>query len=232
MNWLLVIILVIILFAAIRGACKGLLRVLFSLVSVIVLIVLVSFATPHVSNFIQQHTGLDQTIATRISDKMQTSVETGAESAVEDQQQGLEAAGIRLPTALQKVLIKDGLSGVENTVSQRGVYDRTGEWMAGIIISVLAFLIALLIAAIIVGLIGKATDVVNHIPLIGGVNRFLGFFAGGFQGFILVWLLFALVGILSGTTAGGTLVDNIEENAFLAFLYQHNLVLSILGQVL
>ena len=232
MNWLLVVVLLIILFAAIHGACKGLLRVLFSLVSIVVLIVLVSFATPHVADFIQQHTGLDQRIAAQISDKMQASVETAAENTVESQQQGLESAGIHLPAALQKVLVKEGVSSAENTVSQSGIYDRTGEWMAGIIISVLAFLIALLIAAIIVGLIGKATDVVNHIPLIGGVNRFLGFFAGGFQGVILVWLLFALLSIMSVTSTGGVLTDSIEKNTFLSLLYQHNLVLSILGQVL
>ena len=81
------------------------------------------------------------------------------------------------------MLVKEGVSSAENTVSQSGIYDRTGEWMAGIIISVLAFLIALLIAAIIVGLIGKATDVVNHIPLIGGVNRFLLYQLSYFRNF-------------------------------------------------
>ena len=78
----------------------------------------------------------------------------------------------------------------------------------------------------------KGDRCVNHIPLIGGVNRFLGFFAGGFQGVILVWLLFALLSIMSVTSTGGVLTDSIEKNTFLSLLYQHNLVLSILGQVL
>lgn len=232
MNWLLVIVLLIILFSAIRGACKGLLRVLFSLVSVIVLIVLVSFATPYVTGFIQQHTQLDSVIAEKISDRMRSSAESTVEGTAQEQQQNLENAGIHLPEALQKVLVKDGAAGVENTISESGIYDKTGEWMAGIIISVLSFLITLLIAAVIVWMIGRTTDVVNHIPLIGGINRFLGFFAGGFQGFIIVWLLFALISVVGGTVTGSRLAESIEANAFLGFLYQHNLVLSILGQML
>lgn len=232
MNWLLVIVLLIILFSAIRGCCKGFLRVLFSLVSVIVLIVLVSYATPHVTGFIQEHTQLDQKIAERISDKMQTSTEATMENAADTQQKGLEDAGIYLPESIQKVLIKEGVSTVESTVSQSGVYEKTGQWMAGVIISVLAFLIALLLGILIVWMIGRATDVVNHIPVIGGINRFLGFFAGGFQGIIAVWLLFLIISIMSGTDAGGVLAEHVEENTFLSFLYQHNLVLNILSHML
>ena len=52
MNWLLVIILIIILLLMIHGWRKGMLRILFSIVAIVVLIVLVAFATPHISGFI------------------------------------------------------------------------------------------------------------------------------------------------------------------------------------
>ena len=53
MNWLLVIILIIILLLMIHGWRKGMLRILFSIVAIVVLIVLVAFATPHISGFIK-----------------------------------------------------------------------------------------------------------------------------------------------------------------------------------
>ena len=46
MNWLLLVVVGLILFCAIRGWRRGLLRILYSLISVILLIGLISYATP------------------------------------------------------------------------------------------------------------------------------------------------------------------------------------------
>ncbi len=229
MNWLLIIVLLIIVFSAVRGFWRGLLRVLFSLVSVIVLIGLVTFATPHVSQFIADHTQIDTVISENISAKIQNSAETAVDSAISNQKEGLEAAGISLPDVLEKHIFEKGVQGAEHAVADTGIYEQAGDQMAGIVIAVVSFLVALIFACIVVWLIGKATDVVNKIPIIKGINRFLGFFAGGFEGFIIVWLFFMLVSIISGSQLGQHLIQNINDSEFLAFLYNHNAVLAIVS---
>lgn len=229
MNWLLIIVLLIIVFSAVRGFWRGLLRVLFSLVSVLVLIGLVTFATPHVSQFIADHTQIDTVISENISAKIQNSAETAVDSAISNQKEGLEAAGISLPDVLEKHIFEKGVQGAEHAVADTGIYEQAGDQMAGIVIAVVSFLVALIFACIVVWLIGKATDVVNKIPIIKGINRFLGFFAGGFEGFIIVWLFFMLVSIISGSQLGQHLIQNINDSEFLAFLYNHNAVLAIVS---
>lgn len=229
MNWLLIIVLLIIVFSAVRGFWRGLLRVLFSLVSVLVLIGLVTFATPHVSQFIADHTQIDTVISENISAKIQNSAETAVDSAISNQKEGLEAAGISLPDVLEKHIFEKGVQGAEHAVADTGIYEQAGDQMAGIVIAVVSFLVALIFACIVVWLIGKATDVVNKIPIIKGINRFLGFFAGGFEGFIIVWLFFMLVSIISGSQLGQHLMQNINDSEFLAFLYNHNAVLAIVS---
>ena len=49
MNWLLLVVAGLILFCAVRGWRRGLLRILYSLVSVVLLIGLISYATPYIS---------------------------------------------------------------------------------------------------------------------------------------------------------------------------------------
>ena len=100
--------------------------------------------------------------------------------------------------------------------------------MADVIVGILAFLIALLLAVIIVWIIGKATDIVNKIPVIKGINRFLGIFAGALQGFIVVWLLFMLVALISGTSIGKILISCINDSRFLYVLYENNVILEII----
>ena len=71
MNWLLIIILIIILLLMIHGWRKGMLRILFSIVAIVVLIVLVAFATPHISGFIKEHTGVYTALEERCTEKFQ-----------------------------------------------------------------------------------------------------------------------------------------------------------------
>ena len=71
MNWLFIIVLIIIAIFAVRGWSRGLLRMLYSLVSVVLLMVLMSYATPHISNFIKENTGIHQTVQERCADTLQ-----------------------------------------------------------------------------------------------------------------------------------------------------------------
>ena len=47
------------------------LRILFSIVAIVVLIVLVAFATPHISGFIKEHTGVYTALEERCTEKFQ-----------------------------------------------------------------------------------------------------------------------------------------------------------------
>ena len=230
MNWLLVIVLAIILFSAVIGARKGFLRLLFSLIAVILLVGLVAYATPHVSGYIQEHTKLGAVISDHVAGKIENSMETAVDSAVDSQAQSLEAAGIHLPEILQEAIFEKGVDAAEGAIAQTGIYQQMGDQVAGIVLAVISFVIALVIALLILFVIGKVTDLANKIPVIKGINRFFGFFAGGFLGFVLVWLIFMLIGIMSGTSLGQLLLEQIQENQFLSVLYNDNLLLEIIVQ--
>lgn len=62
MNWLLIIVLAVLLFSAIRGWRMGLLRLLYSLVSGILLIVLIAYAIPYVTDFLKKYVMAVQTM--------------------------------------------------------------------------------------------------------------------------------------------------------------------------
>ena len=61
--------------------------------------------------------------------------------------------------------------------------------------------------------------------LIKGVNRLLGGLAGLLQGLLLVWLLLLLTAIACTSQLGQTLIGEIQESAFLSYLYNHNAIL-------
>ncbi len=70
MNWMLIIVIIIFLIAIFRGWRRGLLRLLFSLVSIVVLIWLFSALNPYISSFIKEHTGLYEWIEERCTQRI------------------------------------------------------------------------------------------------------------------------------------------------------------------
>lgn len=62
MNWVLMLVLLVLVCCAIYGYTKGFLRIVFSLVAWVIVLVFVSWATPHVSQWIQENTTIYEKI--------------------------------------------------------------------------------------------------------------------------------------------------------------------------
>ena len=225
MNWLLVIVLIVLLFCAVSGARRGCLRVLFSLISWIILIAVVGALTPSMGEFLIEKTALEERISERVAGNLQESAEESMEDAAES---GLESAGISLPEPLQELILEDSAEAA----AESGIYEEAGERVADVLIMILAFLIVLILGIIIISLIGRATKAVNRIPVIGKINRVLGFFAGGFKGLLIVWILFLFISIFGAAGLGETALAYIDSSAFLTLLYENNLILTFIAALI
>ena len=221
MNWLLIVILVVFLLLLIHGWRKGFLRILFSLAAILVLIGLVSFATPHISGFLKEHTGIYTMLEERCAERIQTRAEGEAETEDSgDAPSESSVAGISLPQKAVAYLTDGG-----DAAESGSVYQTLGGRAADLILSGASFLIALILAIIIVKLIDAGLGLVNHIPVLSGINRALGLFAGIFEGFLLVSIFFLFVALIAGTDLGKLLTGYIDESKFLSFIYQKNIIL-------
>ena len=56
----------------------------------------------------------------------------------------------------------------------------------------------------------------------------LGIFAGGFQGLLLIWLLFLLLTLFAATDLGKMCIEQIDQNVVLRYLYYDNALSKIL----
>lgn len=223
MNWLLVITLIIILLLMIHGWRKGMLRILFSIVAIVVLIVLVAFATPHISGFIKEHTGVYTALEERCTEKFQ---QQAGEEAGQSAESVFAAAGISFPEKVTSYLQESSADLLENT----GIGQAIGQRTADLILSGASFLIALILAVILVKLIDHALKIVDHIPILKGINRGLGLLAGIFEAYILISLFFLFVALIAGTEAGKLLTGFIDESRFLSFLYDQNILWKFLSK--
>lgn len=71
MNWVLMLVLLVLVCCAIYGYTKGFLRIVFSLVAWVIVLVFVSWATPHVSQWIQENTTIYEKIEAACEESVQ-----------------------------------------------------------------------------------------------------------------------------------------------------------------
>lgn len=214
MNWLFIIVAIVFLIFMIRGWAKGFLRLLFSLVSVLVIIGLMSWLAPKVATGLQEHTPIYQMVQDRCEEKIQEKFETEASSFEEC----IEEESIALPHKVIGYLVENGETALENA----GVYQNIAARMAQMLLSGVSFLIGFLIAIIIVKTIGKMLGIIDHIPILNGMNRLLGLLGGLAEGYIIISLFFAGLVLFSTTKIGLTLTQHIDQSVLLSKLYYNN----------
>lgn len=221
MNWLLLI--VILFFAAnlVWGHRQGFLRVLFSLGGWILVLAFIVCTSPHISQYLYEHTKIPAKIEERCTRELQESVEEAMEERAQELQDSetgggelLREIGIMLPTVL-----------VEKMLTDSGTYEQLSQDISSLAVKGISYVVALVAALVLYALIQKIIKWIDKIPIIGGINRQLGVIAGGIKALIILWVFFAITATFAGTDWGRFILSYVYEAPILLWFYEHNLVL-------
>lgn len=238
MNILLIIVIAILAGCIFGGYKKGFLRIVYSLVAWILVMAFVYISTPFIKGFLINATTIDERIEAYCEEAVRNPIETQIEKetagAVEDTANALEDAGlaelgINLPENIIEDIVAQTSGAANNFLEESGTYAAVAQGLADFILQGMSFFIAFIIGGILSIIISCALGIVSKIPILSGANRTLGIFAGALEGLLVVWTIFYFIAICSASEAGAQLVSYIYDNAFLAFLYENNLVLTLIN---
>ena len=128
-------------------------------------------------------------------------------------QNSIEGSDMELLDALRVL-------GMENAVS---------GYLADEILRWAAFLIALLLAGVLIRGIVFSLGIVSHLPILHGLNKTAGLLLGFAEGVVLVWIFFVVITVCASTSVGGQLLKMTAQSSILSWLYRNNLLLNWLG---
>jgi uncharacterized membrane protein required for colicin V production len=240
MNWLVIVVVLVIAWSMVSGYRKGFLRVLYSLVEWMLILAFVSWASPYVADFIMNQTKIPEYIEARCMENITNTQEeqmTGLSGS--ELGEKLETLGISLPDSLTDKLFDSAEPQIDNALSaagdkteelleKSGIYELLAQKVTELAVNGIAYVLTLIAALIVFQLLGHLLGVFNMIPMLGGINRGLGFVAGSLQGLLIIWLLFAAAAAGAGTGWGRFLISYIAEAPVLVWLYQNNLLVTLL----
>lgn len=232
MNWLLICIIAVVILCVLYGYWKGFLRILFSLVSIVLLLAIVTIATPYIGGFLEESTDIPATIEQQCLEHIRMSSQEQVDDALtngqNDRQKLLEEAGIRLPDKAWEKLLDSGVNATNEALEASGLYETVAESMAHFIVNGIASFIALVLGLILLFVLARVLNIVSKIPVIKEVNHFLGIISGLVLALVLVWLFFYFVTVLCASPFGLMMMDYIRQSVVLTWLYENNMLLYLI----
>lgn len=243
-NIALIAVIIIIFWAAVNGYRRGLLGILFGLLSWVFIFIFILWTSPAIATALRT-TSLDETI----QDKAQTYINQhlpSDDSSIDDEkaQSGTNTAGTvlagiesKIPDFLQSSLgtaveaARQKTEEIESTKAaevEAQVTETAAEKITDQAIRGIAHFIAFLLALLICAVIRNIIHLVDQTPVIHGINRFIGTGIGVFNGLFIVWILMYLAACLSVLPFCQKALQQIQQNWVLTWLFEHNLFQMIL----
>ena len=134
---------------------------------------------------------------------------------------------VDIPEIYKELLVDNNNDEIYNRLGAETFPQYVGNYLAKLIINMIAFFGTFILVTIIVRAIVFAMDIVAELPVLGLVNRLAGGLAGIVGALIIVWTIFLLITLLYTTTIGRELYYTIQSDSILKTIYDFNPILRL-----
>ena len=216
MNWTLLAILAILIVNVLIGIKKGLIKMLFSALSVVVVVIITSIFAPKLAEYLKDNTTWDDSL------KAKTESFLLDKGIIKDNVE-IDVSELPLPD-----MIKDKIAdGTEDFIEQgvKGYNEAVVSKVSGVIFSAIVYIVFFIVAMALTSIICMILDVVSKLPVLNQINKTAGGIIGFIQGLIVVWLFMIIVMIFGNTEFAMAVHKDINANPILTFLYDKNAIM-------
>lgn len=216
------------LICIIVGWHQGLFRVIVSTAALVASLVVAIYVAPHVSGFLQEKTQIDDDIANHISKELRYS------DAGEELTRGMQVAVINdlpVPESIKKNILNNNNDEMYDMLEATGVHEYISKSVAVVILNTAVFLILMVMSRIFFFCFSGIVKGLTKLPIVKSIDKLGGGVLGAIKGVIYLWLFFTLLSIMSTFEICQQLIEQIQNNLLLNLLYQHNLLLDIVGDL-
>lgn len=221
-NWLLIGILVVVGVCIYHGYRVGLMRMVLSVATFLVTIVLVRLLAPVGVQMLKSneyvYNGIRQPVEELLEEHVNGQVRT--EEVLENVHLSEDVKSSILEAA-QGI----GIEEIELFTPQiKGV---TADCITLKLIDMLAYVILFFLINVVLRVICTLLNSFSKLPVIKGVNKLAGGAIGLIEGVVFMWLVFVIITIFSATVWGGWCFEQIAASQILSVLYANNIFLTI-----
>lgn len=230
-NVLTIVVLAILAISTFIGWKKGLIRMVLSLVSLILALILAWILFPHVSSIIGGFKPISEGLHGKVSEVLtETFTEvlpdvTPDSTGTENQNTLIDA--LPLPQQLKDSLSKNNNIDIYEALGVDGFVEYLATSVTSLVIKAISLLLTLVIAFVGLHLLLNLIDLVAKLPVLSTFNQTGGAVAGLVIGYLIMQVLFLLITTFSATEWGMSLMTQIQESKILTFLYNSSAMIKM-----
>lgn len=233
-NILTIVVLLVLAGLTALGYHKGLLHTIYSLLTGVLAMILVTVATPFMATFLTEFTSLDTRIEEKCHEQLSDSVQKASKEKKNNKKNGkeqtkkeLETMGITLPeVVVDRLLESDGKA--DELLEKSGVYSTVSARITAMAINGIAFLIIMIVLLVVFRVIYQVFHIIEKLPVLKEANKGLGAALGLVKGSLLVWVFFAIVAMTGMSDFSKGVITQVYESPILIVIYENNIVLTLL----
>ncbi len=217
-----VILFIIIEGNAVAGYKMGITRVIFNIFSSLIAIILVFILYKPVSNYIFENTKMAQNLENAIVENLS--------GLLENEEKTAETTNEKANNMLAMFLEKDINEMVQNTTDS--IVANASRQIAYKIVSGAVFLILFAVIRLALYLLKNYADFLANLPFIRVINSSGGMIYGVIKGFLLVYVVFAIISFMMPMIGDTVIVQAINEAWIGSKMFQSNIILNVIFKFL
>lgn len=225
MNWLSVVILAVIVLCIFQGLRRGMVRSAFSLISVILTLFFGSLLNPYMSRFLTENTPIYDTV----QEKCEGSITAALENK-EEQDQFI--FGLPLPESMKQILAENNNEQSYQTLLAETFSEYLSHSIAKMAIGSISLIFTFLLVSMFMNLLVGMLDGIFSLPVLSLLNRAGGAVLGAVQGIFVVWICFLIITLFWDAAWAQEATALIKENEITYFLYENNILLHFMSEIL
>ena len=218
MNWISICMILICILTARSGYRRGFTKTVVSIVSFMVIVLLVGILNPLLSNLVYNYTELDEKTKAYCVEMF---TDEDGEALGRNEQIAL-IEKMPVPGALKENLQENNNNVIYSMLESTDFSEYIASYMARLFLRIVIFVASIILAILVTKVIGLIVRGVAKMPVLRLVDRIGGLGIGAVKGVAIIWILFLLVTLLSGTAFGSYLYGQIEQDVLAKTVYENN----------
>ena len=226
-NFLFIAIVSLIIYMTVRGYRRGFLRIVVSFIGTIVIVIAAREAAPYVTDYLYNNTDAYEKIELGIEEMFKDANEKYDNSIPENQVKTIDSYNV--PDSLKNNLIINNTAEMYKTLVVDVFEDYVSRYLANTAIKAAGFVLAFIVLIIAFRLLLSFVNIISRIPIIRGINQFIGGCIGFIESLIIVWVFFFVAVMFIGNESGSYIFRMIADSEFLTLLFNTNILLGIIS---
>ncbi len=241
-HWLSIGTGIFLLSMVLYGHYKGFLRLAVTFSALILSVLVVHFAMPKVTGYLQENTEIHKIVGKgllKISgvEASETEIPSEGNDLVNSENDFVQIIpenqypayqrevieNLNIPEQMKEALLENNNREIYQLLKVEEFLDYVGTYLAGMVLNLVGSVILFLLVYIGLRFIIRWLDLLARLPILHGINQIAGAVLGGVQGLLVIWLFFLTVQICAELPWTRQIQSQIQESIWLSFLYKNNL---------